>query len=51
MKIINYKKLIMKKKKKVEYLTPMEYRLQIIKEQLPEEYKKLMDLMNNSKQK
>jgi hypothetical protein len=37
----------MKKKKKVEYLTPMAYRLQIIKEQLPEEYDKLMKLMKS----
>jgi hypothetical protein len=37
----------MEKKKKVEYLTPMAYRLQIIKEQLPEEYDKLMKLMHN----
>jgi len=40
----------MKKKKKVEYLTPMMYRLQIIKEQLPEEYDKLMKLMKSPKQ-
>jgi hypothetical protein len=32
----------MEKNKKVEYSTPMKYRLQIIKEQSPEEYKKLM---------
>jgi hypothetical protein len=41
----------MKKKKKVEYLTPMAYRLQIIKEQLPEEYDKLMKLKKSTKQK
>ena len=35
----------MKKKKKVDHLTPMMYRLQIIKEQSPEEYDKLMRLM------
>lgn len=40
----------MKKKKKVEYLTPMMYRLQIIQEQLPEEYDKLMKLMKSPKQ-
>jgi hypothetical protein len=41
----------MKKKKKVEYLTPMAYRLQVIKEQNPEEYEKLMELMKKPKQK
>jgi hypothetical protein len=41
----------MKKKKKIKYLTPIEYRLQIIKEQSPEEYGKLMELMKSPKQK
>ena len=41
----------MKKKKKVEYLTPMAYRLQVIKEQNLEEYKKLMELLKTPKQK
>jgi hypothetical protein len=46
--MIKKEKVMSKKKKKC--LTPLGYQLELIKKELPDEYKKLMELLRKTKQ-